>query len=445
MNRIERPVVAKFGGSSMATSEFIKQVAEIVVSPNQDRQIVVVSAPGKRFKKDTKVTDILFQCNSLVQEGVEFDEAFGQVVSRFEEIGRGLKIHTSVVGWLNSVYEGVRDNKGKDWSASRGEWVMAQAFAKFLGLGGLFVDADRLIRFAQDGTIDPITYDLIREQLRQDTVYQVIPGFYGQGADGAIKIFSRGGSDITGAIIARGVNARLYENWTDVDGIRAADPEVVKDPKAIREITYREMRELGYRGADVLHTDAIWPVARAGIPINLRNTFNPSDPGTMILSERVSGEDMVIIGIAARQGFTSFQIEKEGMNSKRGVAAQILGVFEKNNVSFEHNPTGLDTMSVILHRDQLDGKVSKILSDLNKAIGPDKLQIIEGIGLICVVGQDIKKYSTSIHAVIYNALKQAGIPILAESYRTSGNNIVIAVPDDYVKQTINTLYDDCMR
>ena len=451
MREIEqKSIVAKFGGTSLATSERIKRVAEIVVE-NPQRRYVVVSAPGKGEKEneEIKITELLLGCSDLVEKGLSFNEAFQEVTRRFEGIGRGLECHSSVVGWLNSVDLGLQKGEKRDWIASRGEWMMAQIFAQFMG--GSFIDAARLIRLEKDGQISPLTYQLIREQLTEDSVY-VVPGFYGLREhrmfgipiQTSIKCFARGGSDITGAIIAKGVRASLYENWTDVDGVKAAAPNsqrtILKNPKTIDRITYKEMRELAYRGADVLQMDAVLPVIEEEIPINIRNTFNPSHQGTLIVPRRESLEGEAVIGIAGRKGFISYQIEKVGMNQHKGVARRALEVFEKNDISFEHVPTGLDSMSVIFYKDQLDGKERKISADLKRAIGPDSISIKTSLGLICIVGQNIAEYATGVHAKLYTAFQQAKIDTRAATYSTGGNSIVIAVDEDKLTDAIESLY-----
>ena len=456
MREIEQgSIVAKFGGTSLATAERIKRVAEIVVE-NPQRRYVVVSAPGKGENENEKIkiTDLLLECNALVRKEATFDKAFEKVTQRFEEIGRGLECHSSVVGWLNSVNKGLQKGEKRDWIVSRGEWITAQIFAKFMG--GAFVDATCLIRLGKNGQISPLTYQLIREQLTEDSVY-VLPGFYGLRehrifgipVQTSIKCFARGGSDITGAIIAKGVKSSLYENWTDVDGVKAAAPNpqstILNNPKRIDRITYKEMRELGYRGADVLQMDAVLPVIEEEIPINLRNTLNrnkhdPDYRGTLIVPYRESLEGETVIGIAGRKGFVSYQIEKVGMNQHKGVARRTLEVFEENDISFEHVPTGLDSMSVIFYKDQLDGKEGKISADLKKAIGPDIISIKTSLGLVCVVGKNITEYATDVHAKLYHAFQRAKIDTRAAIYSTGGNSIVIAVDEDKLTDAIESLY-----
>lgn len=424
MNTIERrPIVAKFGGSSLANSERITAVKNIVES-NPERKYVVVSAPGKDAANPTKVTDLLIARDMT------------PVRQRYMEIGTQLRLQ-QVNDWLGEVEAGVKANESDDWIKSRGEWLMAKTFADFIG--GTFIDASRLIKLKENGQIDPSTYDLIKQKMDQEGRY-VIPGFYGVGENGSVQCFKRGGSDITGAIIARGVDAKVYENWTDIDGVKVADPRVVRHPATIKELTHREMRELGYRGADVLQTDAVLPVLEKKIPINLRSSFEPEKPGTFIVFDRKSKEGEAVVGIAGKKGFVSFQIEKIGMNHEKGVARRVLEVFEENDVSFEHDPTGIDSMSIILHEDQLNEKSAKILLDLEANIHPDALSIIQNIGLICLVGQQISSKSTEIHRQIFETLEKAKIQLKGESYSIKGNNIIIAVDGQHMDDAIHAFY-----
>ncbi|OGH11981.1 MAG: hypothetical protein A2857_06045 [Candidatus Levybacteria bacterium RIFCSPHIGHO2_01_FULL_36_15] len=439
MTNVERPIVAKFGGTSVADAEHVKRVGEIVAS-NPDRRVIVPSAPGKRNKEDQKITDLLLECNLLTEKELLYEQAFEAVSSRFEGMGRGLSCHSPVVGWLDEVHKGIDAKKGKDWIASRGEWVTGQILARFLG--GAFIDADKLIILKEDGQIDPLTYQLIKNQISRDCLY-VIPGFYGKDTRG-IKIFARGGSDITGAIVAKGVDAKVYENWTDTNGVMAADPRLVANPKTINELTYREMRELGYRGADVLQMDAVLPVIEAGIPINIRNTFNPQHPGTMIIDRRDS-DTKDVIGIAGRKDFVAFKIEKTGMNRTKGAARQILQIFEESDISFEHAPTSLDAMSVIFQREQINGKEAGIRSALDKQLNPDKVSTVDDFSLICVVGQGIPAKASDVHATLFSTLKKAGINVLSESYSVNGNSIVIAVANEVFSLAVNDLYDAFIR
>lgn len=440
MNVKERPV-GKFGGTSMATPESIMQSGEIVVAENM--RAVIVSAPGKRNPDDTKVTDLLLVCNELFMQGKSFDQPFNLVSGRFEDIGRGLKIHTNVVGWLDSVHRGIVQGNGRDWTASRGEWTMAQIFARHMG--GVFRDAASLIRLKDNGQIDPLTYEIIKEQLTQDKILDVIPGFYGATSTGVIRTFARGGSDITGAIIARGLNAKEYQNWTDVDGVKAADPRVVFDAKTIKEMTFREMRELSYRGAGVLQMDAVLPVAEVGIPVVVRNTFNPTHKGTRIVAQRKSSVQETVIGIAAREGFVSIQIGKSNMNTERGIAGRILECFEEHGVSIEHDPTGIDTMSVIVHQSQLDGKTPVIMKRLKELVNPDEINVIRDIGLVCIVGQQISRKSAEIFVKLADALHKKSINISSITYPTQGNSIIVGVNNNQTKEAIGAIYAGLLK
>jgi aspartate kinase len=379
------------------------------------------------------------QSNSFVEQGLPFDQAFAKVAERYEDIGKGLRCHSSVVGWLSNVYEGIQKNEGKDWVASRGEWLMAQIFARFLGRS--FVDAANLIRFKENGEISVLSYDIIKQQLAADSVYYVIPGFYGTNPSGRIQIFERGGSDITGAIIARGVNASLYENWTDVNGLMAADPKYIDNPKTVREITYREMRELGYRGVDVLQRDSVLPVFEAGIPINIRNTFNTSDSGTFIRRERVIGDVEDVVAIAGRKGFMAIQIEKFGMNEQAGVGSRVLDIFREYGLPFENIPMGLDEMSIIVQEGKLRGKEQQVVDAITAEINPTAIKVIRNLGLICLVGEGLRQRADRVISEFSGALSKFNINIRTLSYGTSGNNIVIGVDDDKVHEAIRVLYD----
>ncbi len=422
-------IVVKFGGSSLANSERIKGAA-IIVESNSSRRFVVVSAPGRDDSEREKVTDLLIKGQMT------------DVRRRFIDIGSGLNI-TKMNDWLGEVESGAKANDS-EWLKSRGEWLMAKVFAQFLG--GSFVDAQELIKLRENDEIDPFTYTTIREQLSEDTVY-VIPGFYGQNKDtGAIRCFARGGSDITGAIIAKGVGARLYENWTDVDGIRSADPRIIPDAKGIAQITYDEIRELGYRGTEVLQMDSVIPALQARIPINVRNSFNPDHPGTAIVEQRFSAQEEQIIGLASRKDLVSFQITISGMNKRVGVSAHISRIFAEHGVSFEHNPTGIDTMSVICHTDQLpDGREQGIMNQIYQELNPDSLTLVEDMGLVSIVGQRIKTQPTEVQAKLYTALSNAHIKTDSGMHSTQGVSTVISVSNSDVEHTLEVLYNTFIR
>ena len=429
MKNIEQgPIVAKFGGSSLAHAGRVEKVKNIVQS-DPDRKFVVVSAPGKGDKRRPsqrqKITDFLITGD------------FGTVRDRFVEMGNGLQV-PEVTNWLEEI-EAERDGRDQEWFESRGEWLMAKVFSQFLG--GSFVDAAQLIKLKDNGEIDPLTYSVIKEQMYSDNVY-VIPGYYGTNSEtGVIQCFPRGGSDITGAIIAKGVGARLYENWTDVSGILSADPHIVKKPKGIERITYEEMGELAFRGADVLQMDEVGPAREARIPINVRNTLNPDYPGTMIVDQRLSlnGED--VIGISSRGGFAAFQIAKAGMDKRHGELAKITNIFADQGVSIEQGPGGLDYVSFICHTDQLKGgKEQDVMIQLHEDFKPDNLTLLDDIGLVAVVGQRIKRDPTDVNAKIYSTLSKYHIRTGAHIQPVGASTIVLSVENRDLTRTVGALY-----
>ncbi|HLC94632.1 MAG TPA: aspartate kinase [Patescibacteria group bacterium] len=449
MNAERGSITAKFGGSSLASGECIQRVGEIV-RKNPERQFVVVSAPGKDEKHPQKVTDLLYEVSAAQEEGRSHIQTFERVAHRFEQIGRELHFHNPVVGWLNTVEEGIQRENGQDWIVSRGEWMMAQIFAQLID--GEFHDAAPLIKLDENtGCVLPMTYDLIRTQLLpREGIYHVIPGFYGSidmsitNPDYVIvKVFPRGGSDITGAIIAKGTESRVYENWSDVPGVLAADPKVVENPKIIPRMSYQQMRELGYRGANVLHSDAIIPAAEAHIPINLRSTFEPENPGTWITQE--TNKQPPILGIAGKAGFTSFHIEEVGLNARPGIGEAILGIFKEYGVSYEHSPTSIDGFSMIVDEKYLNGKEGSIIGALQTLFPHGSVTAEHDLGLVCVVGEGIKKNPTLIHAKFYMALQAQKIVTKCEIYHIGGNNIIIGVSDKDVNRTIQALYDTFIK
>lgn len=422
---VENSITAKFGGSSMADASAIRKAASIVeADPN--RKVIVVSAPGKNQQHPTKVTDLL-----LMGE-------FRPVEKRFLQLSQDLSC-PEVKNWLDEVRVGMNNSRSRDWIASRGEWIQAQLFAQIKGFD--FVDASEILHLSEDGRgVTPESYDLICARAKAVQRPIVVPGFYGVDRNGEVQTFARGGSDISGAILARGTNARLYENWTDVNGLMAADPRIVKNPRTIPTITYQEMRELGYRGADVLQRDTILPVFEAGIPINIKNTFNPSHPGTLIVKKRRLREDETVIGIAGRGGFSAIQIEKFGMNEDVGIGDEVLKVFRQLGISFEHDTTGLDVMSVIVSRKHLNGHEATVKADLIESINPTKISILWNLGLICLVGQGISYETASVLRKISETLERKNFEIVATSISTLRNNIVIGVKDQFLNRATRALY-----
>jgi aspartate kinase len=440
----ERKIVSKFGGSSLATAEKINRVRDIVdVNPN--RRFVVLSAPGKRHSGDTKVTDLLLEASEAinVDDRKRFSKSFKLIASRFQDIGNGLDQKDFVSALLDEVRSGMEDGRGKDWAASRGEWLTARIFAAHTRRH--FIDAEEVIRIDEAGKVDPKSYQLIEEEMASENDKFVIPGFYGQNESGEVVLFAHGGrgsSDITGAVVARGVNASVYENWTDVDGIRFTDPRRVPGARFVDEITYAELRELGNGGSEVLHKDAVLPVKKGNIPINLRNTFNSNHQGTMIVTERESKEHESIVGIAGKEGFVSIQVSRDGMNEEEGVVEQLLYPFHAHGIAFEHIPTGQDSVSVLVHESNLqNGHKDALLQELEISLKPDELEVVSNIGLITLVGQSIRHHNGHVNELLYSALNKAKIKTNSSVSRVHGNSIVVGVENKDVTPAIKILYD----
>ena len=337
--------VVKFGGSSLASAEQFAKVGKIIQA-DKERRYVVPSAPGKRNAKDTKVTDMLYACYALVEAEEDFRVPLMKIKDRYDTIINGLNLKLSLEEEFKKISENFKNKAGVDYAASRGEYLNGIIMANYLGYE--FVDAAEVISFEEDGTFDAEKTNKVLAERLEKCERAVIPGFYGALPDGTIKTFSRGGSDITGSIVARAVHATCYENWTDVSGFLIADPRIIKDPQPIKTITYRELRELSYMGASVLHEDAVFPVRKAGIPINIRNTNAPDDEGTWIVESTCHQSKYTITGIAGKKGFVSVNIDKDMMNSEVGFGRKVLSAFEENNISFEHMPSGIDTMTIFV-------------------------------------------------------------------------------------------------
>ena len=431
--------VCKFGGTSMANAETLKKVREIVFA-EESRRFVVVSAPGKRNKDDVKVTDALYRCyDELVSEG-NCKEAFAVIRKRFTDIATELGLSLDIKSVLDKTEKEIEERKSAEFTASRGEYLAAIVTAEYLGFE--FADAADMVRFDSEGKLnEEYTDDKVKSRLK-NVKNAVIPGFYGKNTDGEIKTFSRGGSDITGSVIARGVKADLYENWTDVSGFLVCDPRIVPECKPIRQVTYKELRELSYMGASVLHAEAIFPVMRGKIPINIRNTFKPQEEGTMIVpNERYSAENgSVITGIAGRKHFTVLSIEKSMMNSEVGFIRKVLSVIEHHGLCVEHVPSGIDTLSVILASEQLkDGVLSDIVNEVRENVSPDYIHVIENISLIATVGHGMTRRSGTA-AKIFRALADAGINIRMIDQGSSELNIIIGVADTDYEKCIRAIY-----
>ena len=429
--------VVKFGGSSLASAEQFKKVGEII-REDKARRYVVPSAPGKRFSKDIKVTDMLYDCYETAVAGKDFSDKLKKIQERYQEIIDGLDLDFSLKDDFKIIEENFRNGAGMDYAASRGEFLNGKVMAAYLDIP--FVDAAEVVRFNEDGSFnDEVTNELLSDRL-SDLERAVIPGFYGAKEDGTVVTFSRGGSDISGSLVALAVHADLYENWTDVSGFLIADPRIVRNSKSIEIITYKELRELSYMGASVLHEDAIFPVRKAGIPINIRNTNAPQDKGTLIVESTCRKSKYTITGIAGTDGFAAITVEKAMMNSEIGFCRKVLQVFEDNGVSIEHMPSGIDTMTIFVRKDTFEEKEQKILSDINKAVHPDHIELESDLALIAVVGRGMKS-TRGTAGRIFSALAHAHINVKMIDQGSSELNIIVGVRHEDFKNAIRALYE----
>ena len=430
--------VVKFGGSSLADAKQFQKVADIILE-DPARRFVVASAPGKRFVEDVKVTDMLYNCYELASEGENFDQQFQSIKDRYNGIIEELGMDDfSLDEDFETIKGAFSHMAGRDYAASRGEYLNSKVLAKYLGFN--FIDAAKYIFFDERGNFD---WDKTSEKLAPKlakTEYAVIPGFYGSMPNGTIKTFSRGGSDVTGSIVARAAEAKIYENWTDVSGFLICDPRIINNPVPINTITYAELRELAYMGATVLHEDAIFPVRAAGIPVNIKNTNCPKDRGTMIVSETAEPCEHIITGIAGKKGMSVINIEKDKMNSEVGFGRNVLRALEKSNVSFEHMPSGVDTMSVIIQTDALAGKETAILDEIRSRVHPDQLFIETDLALIAVVGRGMKS-ARGTAAILFTALAEARVNIKMIDQGSSELNIIIGVAEEDFEVAMRAIYD----
>ena len=429
--------VVKFGGSSLASARQFKKV-KAIIEADKTRCYVVPSAPGKRDSKDTKVTDMLYQCYDAVCAGESYKRILDQIKKRYTDIIDGLDLNLNLDFEFAKIEENFLKKAGRDYAASRGEYLNGIIAANYLGF--TFVDAADVIRFDAEGNfLSEETNEEMREHLAS-LKQAVIPGFYGAKPDGTIHTFSRGGSDITGSIVARAVQADLYENWTDVSGFLVADPRVVNNPEVIDTITYRELRELSYMGATVLHEEAIFPVRKEGIPINIRNTNRPQDKGTFIVESTCRKPRYVITGIAGKKGFCSINIEKSMMNSEVGFGRKILQVFEDQGINFEHVPSGIDTMTVYVHQDEFEEKEQQVIAGIHRAVQPDFVEMESDLALIAVVGRGMKSQRGTAGRV-FAALAHAHVNVKMIDQGSSELNIIIGVENRDFETAVKAIYD----
>ena len=434
--------VVKFGGTSLADAEHFIRVAEIIKA-DPSRRYVVASAPGKRSGDDEKVTDMLYTCYNMIRNHEDITEYYLQIVKRYTEIIRGLGINFDITGELEYIKNAMMARSGRDYAASRGEYLNSLILAKYLGFD--FIDAENVIFFKENSEFDEEkTNNAMKEELAKHE-YAVIPGFYGCMPNGTIKTFSRGGSDITGSIVARAASADLYENWTDVSGFLMADPRIINNPLPISTITYRELRELSYNGATVLHEDSIFPVQKEGIPINIRNTNHPEDKGTIIVpcaEER--NADHVITGIAGKKGFSVVNIEKNHMGGEFGFASRVFKCLDMYDIHTEHLASGIDSMSHVVSSEELNAKIDEFIPELHRVTEADNITVDTGLALVAVVGRGMKE-TKGTAARIFSAISNAGVNVRMIDQGASELNIVIAVYESDYEKTIEAIYNEFVK
>lgn len=429
--------VVKFGGSSLASAAQFAKVGDIIRA-DESRRYVVPSAPGKRNAKDTKVTDMLYSCYALAEAEEDFKGALKKIKERYNSIINGLNLTLSLEDEFRTIEKNFADKAGEDYAASRGEYLNGIIMANYLGYE--FIDAAEVIFFDENGNFDDYKTDKVMAERLSHVEKAVIPGFYGSDSNGNVKTFSRGGSDITGSIVSKAVHVSVYENWTDVSGCLVADPRIVENAQPIKVITYRELRELSYMGASVLHEDAIFPVRKAGIPINIKNTNAPEEPGTMIVESTCQKADYTITGIAGKRGFVAVNIDKDMMNSEVGFCRKALEAFEENGISIEHMPSGIDTMTVFVHQEEFEGKEQQVISSIRRLVNPDIIDLEADLALIAVVGRGMKS-TRGTAGRIFSALAHANINVKMIDQGSSELNIIIGVSNNDFENAIKAVYD----
>lgn len=433
--------VLKFGGTSLCDADHFRKVAEIIKS-DPARRYVVVSAPGKRFLGDSKITDLLYRCYTIALEDGDISEVFEEIKERYNSIISDLKIELDLTEYFEKIRASLLHSSGRDYIASRGEYLNAMIFAKYIGYN--FVDAKKIIFFNEDGTFNADkTNEIVKEYLAR---YEnaVIPGFYGSMPNGTIKTFTRGGSDITGSILARALSASIYENWTDVSGALMADPRIVDNPLPINVVTYKELREMSYMGATVLHEDAIFPVRCSKIPINIRNTNNPEDKGTYIVPSTDEPCPYIITGISGKTGFSTITIEKDMMNSDLGFARKTLQVIEDNGIPFEHFPSGIDTMTIIVSTKALEKSRADVLAGICQNVNPDNIFVEDNLALVAVVGRCMIK-AKGTAARVFTSLANANINVRMIDQGSSELNIIIGIDSNDYANAIRSIYSEFVK
>lgn len=437
-----KKIVTKFGGSSLADAgQFAKVKSILALDPA--RRYVVPSAPGRRFKEDEKVTDLLYRCHELAARGEDYQETFDKIAARYMDIAEELGLSLDLGAVLDEVDERIGAGASADWCASRGEYLGGMLLADYLGWR--FFDPAKGILFDEAGRFDAERTQVVLSEALADGEPTVVPGFFGSKPNGEVHTFSRGGSDVTGAIVARAVGADMYENWTDVSGFLMADPRVVENPREIRSITYKELRELSYMGASVLHEDAMFPVHKAGIPTNIRNTNLPEHPGTLISLDMPEETDVpTITGIAGHKGFSVIFVEKAMMNSELGFGRKVLSVLEECGISFEHLPTGIDTMSVVVAQDALAPHREQVVHRIMEVVEPDTLTIHDDMSLIATVGRGMV-HNCGTAARLFASMSRAGINVRMIDQGSSELSIIVGVDDKDFESTIRAIYHEFVK
>jgi aspartate kinase len=432
-------IACKFGGTSLADAAQFRKVADIIRADAR-RRAVVVSAPGKRHKQDPKVTDILLSIHEMVSRDMDPGPSIALLRGRFLEIERELSVNAGMSGLVDSLEEAIRAGADRDWIASRGEHFSARIMAAYLR--GTFVEAENTVFLTSNGLVDERTWKELPGRLPAQGIF-VLPGFYGTGPQGKVKTFSRGGSDISGAILARAAGATLYENWTDVSGLLMADPRVVPDAAPMEQVTYRELRELAYSGANVFHEEAILPCKQVGIPIRIANTNDPGAQGTLIVPENQAA-DRPIAGVAGRNGFCILQIEKTLMNKERGFGRRVLGILETKGVSYELSPSGIDSMCVVIDQKNFEVVEDTVLQEIRSACDPDSISVERNLALIATVGYGMSR-RIGVSSRLFGALAQAGVNVRIIDQGASELSIIVGVDAADLPKGLRAIYDAFVR
>lgn len=434
---MENLIVAKFGGSSLANSKQFKKVKSIIIS-DKNRRYIIPSAPGKAHKEDHKITDLLYMCYQLASHRLNIDDVYNIIEKRFLGICEDLKLEINLQDYLDNIKIKIQNGASKDYVASRGEYLNAIILANYLDFE--FVDAKDIIIFNDKGEFDSASTEIKMKEKLSGISNAVIPGFYGAKLHGEIVTFSRGGSDITGSIVASTLDSKLYENWTDVSGFLMADPRIVDSPRPIEIITYKELRELSYMGAPVLHEESLFPVKNKGIVINIKNTNFPDHKGTKIVDDLYPiSEIESITGIAGKKDFTVIAIEKTRMISEKNFLRKLITVFETNNISIEHMPSSIDSISIVVSTSQISSKLDKVIEEIKIYCNPDSIVSYPNMALVAVVGRGMIR-TKGISSKIFTALSNSGINIRMITQGSSEMNIIIGVENIDFDKSISSIY-----